>query len=208
MKRFCFAALCPVFIVSLTTLLAGSVRAQVPAASGQSLLPGVGSIYAHQGDNTIIAYATPDGYARVRALVRHLDGDLDMIRTDVSLVTVSPAALKGLGITPAASDTALLAAFHSGRLPASDHIRLTTREDTPIDALLHDIGNGRIPLSLVPREDADGALSVELLQPAVTSQAVGSGGTVVARLPDAPNGTVRLLFLTPTLLPGGTRLGR
>lgn len=208
MKRFLFAVLCPVMLLTLAGLPNLYAQAQMPVPPDPSSLPGVRSLYAHQGDNTIIAYATPDGYARVRALVKHLDGNLDVIRTDVSFVSVTPAALKDLGNTTAASDTALLAAFQAGCLPAGDHVRLTTREDTPIDALLRDPGNGTLPFSLVPREDGDGALSVELLQPAVISQTVTSGGTVVARLPTAPNGTLRLLFLTPTLLPGGARLGR
>lgn len=208
MKHFSFARLGSALLSALAVLLPVCATAQANTAPDQSPLPGVRSVYAHEGDNTIIAYATLGGYAHVRALVRHLDGDLDIIRTDVSLVLVTPAALKELGGGAAASNASLLAAFQAGRLPTQDHLRLTTREDTPIDALLRDIGNSRLPLSLVPREDEDGALSVELLQPAALSVTAAPGGTVVARLPDAPVGTLRLLFLTPVLLPSGARAGR
>ncbi len=208
MKCFSPASLRPFLLLTLASLAVGPAHAQTATVSGQTLPPGVQSLYAHQGENTIIAYATPDGYAHVRALVKHLDGDLDIIRTDVSLVQVPPAMVHALGGAAALSDTALLAAFQAGRLPASDHIRLTTREDTPIEALLRNAGNGSIPLSLVPREDEKGTLSIELLQPAALSMTGGSDDVNVARLPDAPNGTLRLLFLTPVLLPGETHAGR
>lgn len=208
MKRALANALCPLVFAACAGLPALSAHAQTPDASGSVMPPGVRSLYAHKGDNSIIAYATPDGYANVRALVKHLDGDLDIIRTDVSLVTITSATLKTLGLAADASNASLLAAFQSGRLPATDHLRLTTREDTPIDALLHAPGDGSIPLSLVPREDADGALSVELLQPAATNITVDPSGIVVARLPGASPGTLRLLFLTPTLRPSGSRAAR
>ncbi len=208
MKRALANALCPLVLAACAGLPALSAHTQTPDASGSVLPPGVRSLYAHEGDNSIVAYATPDGYANVRALVKHLDGDLDIIRTNVSLVTATSATLKTLGLAADASNASLLAAFQSGRLPATDHLRLTTREDTPIDALLRAPGDGSIPLSLVPREDADGALSVELLQPAATNITVDPSGIVVARLPGASPGTLRLLFLTPTLRPGGSRAAR
>lgn len=208
MKRALYTALCPFVLAACAGLPALSAHAQTPDASGSAMPPGVRSLYAHEGDNSIIAYATPDGYANVRALVKHLDGDLDIIRTDVSLVTATSATLKTLGLAADASNASLLAAFQSGRLPATDHLRLTTREDTPIDALLRAPGDGSISLSLVPREDADGALSVELLQPAATNITVDPSGIVVARLPGASPGTLRLLFFTPTLRPSGSRAAR
>lgn len=212
MKYFGGFTLRPALSAALALLLASLAQAQNAVAPGPSPLPGVSALYAHQGDNSIIAYATPDGYARVQALVRHLDGDLDIIRTDVSLVMVSPDALKQLGGSSTASSAALLAAFHAGHLAATAHLRLTTREDTPIDVLLGNARYNSIPLSFVPREGEDGTLSVELLQPAVVSQTVTSDGTLVARLPDlvarlpdTPNGTLRVLFLTPRLIPSAAR---
>lgn len=205
MKRFVFAALCPVFVAA--ALLPLCAQAQAPAAlAPPPPLPGVQSLYAHQGDNSIIAYATPDGYANVRTLVRHLNGDLDIIRTDVRVVVLPAGTVSSLG--PGVSNAALLAAFQTGRGSASAHLRLTTREDTPIAALLRVPGDDALPLSLVPREAADGTLSIELLQPAALSMTVSAGGMFVARLPDQPGGAVRLLLLAPTLLPSGSRTER
>lgn len=207
MKHLGLSSIGPV-LAAVAALAPACAWAQTASAPGQPAIPGVQVLYAHEGDNSIVAYATPDGYAQVRALVKHLDSDLDIIRTEACLVVVSPAALKTLGLDAAAPDAALLAAWGAGRLASSSRLRLTTREDTPIDALLRDPRGGSLPLLLVPREDADGTLSVELLQPAVQRLSSARSGTLLARLPSAPDGTLRLLFLTPTLLPSGARTGR
>lgn len=169
--------------------------------------PGVDKIFALQSNNTLLVYATPEGYAAMRSLVRHIDGQLDILRTDVAFVDISAERLKSLGIAP--TDSArLLAAYRAGHLPLSDHVRLTTREDTPIDTLLHTASNTTLALSLVPREGDDGQAYVELMQPAVRPDTVTGSETLVAHLTGAPAGGLRLLFITPEILPSAARHSR
>ncbi len=197
--------LVPALLLGLMPLAA---NAQTPAfAPDAAPLPGVDRVFALEGNNTLLAYATPEGYAGLRSLVRHLDGDLDILQTDVVLAEVSPSTLKTLGVG-ATDDAALVAAFHNGKLPPADHVRLTTREDTPIDTLLHAPGGITLPLSLVPREGDAGTLTLEMIQPASVSMSAASGGTALVRLPGGPDGTLRLLFLSPTLRASDARPAR
>lgn len=191
---------------------------------GQTQLPeGVSALIAHQGINEIIALATQGGYERVRELVRMIDGQLDIIRTEVKQVSAGAADLKALGLTADASGAALgdvdaarvLGAVKAGALRSSATVRITTRESTAVDALLTgrtrvgaDTAATRTPLSLVPREERDGSLSLEIIQPTHTLRSVGPGGSVVLSLAGQTEGGVTFLILTPSILPSANRPAR
>ena len=193
--------------LAVIALSAPAMAQNQQAAPNFVTVPGVDQLYALQSNNSLLAYATPEGYAALRDLVRQIDGQLDIIRTDVALVEVSPGRLHTLGIETGDSGK-LLSAFASGQLAITDRVHLTTREDTPIDTILHTNALTTIPLSVVPREADDGTLTTELLQPNVVPDGIPGGGTVVARLPGASNGSLRLLFITATIVPSASRNSR
>ncbi len=191
-------------------------------AQTQGALPdGVNQVYALEGTNTILAIATPDGYDRIRELIRNIDGDLDIVQTKVVAVDVTTSDLAALGVsarTGAGSVVSgtdggkLLAALASGRLTGSDVVRLTTRENTPIETLLRvrgsAAGTGGTPVSVIPRVTKDGAVSLEISEPLSAMVTARGGETVVLAAPGTTADAVRLLFLTPGILPSDTRPAR
>jgi hypothetical protein len=181
---------------------------------------GVDALIAHEGTNEIIALATQEGYEHVRELVKIIDGQLDIIRTEVKQVPVGADDLKTLGLPTDTSGaplsdadaTKLLGAVKTGVLRSSATVRITTRESTPVDTLLTDrtgVGTNtagtQTPLSLVPREQSDGSLALEIIQPTHTFRSVATGGSVVLPLPGQTAGAVTFLVLTPSILPSETR---
>lgn len=186
----------------------------------QNQLPdGVDSLIANQGTNTIIALATQAGYERVRQLVKYLDGNLDVIRTDIKQVPLSAENIKSLGITASPDGQALsdadtakvLDALKSGRLAAGDTARLLTRETTAVDVLLKGRTRTGIttqtPLTLVPRENSDGSLALEIIQPKHILCEVGTGGSAILPTAGPTDGGVTLVVLTPSILPSSARAG-
>ena len=189
-----------------------------PSQTPPPALPnGVSQLYALQGSNQILAIATPDGYDRLLDLIRNLDGDLDILRTKVVSVEARTSDLAALGVTSssdgvslsAADDGRLLAALQHGSLRVIETLRITTRENTAVATLLHRAGarnaDGGTPFTLIPREGKNGTLTLEIHEPTATQVSVQSGQTAVIRLPGLTTGTVRLLFLTPTVLPSESR---
>lgn len=198
-----------------------------PNGQGQGqaaqLPDGVDSLFAHEGTNVIIALATQDGYEHVRELVKIIDGQLDIIRTEVKQVSVGADDLKALGLPTDTSGAALsdadaakvLSAVKAGTLQTSAAVRITTRESTPVDALLTGrtgVGTAtagtQTPLSLVPRELRDGSLALEIIQPTHTLRSVAPGGSVVLPLAGQTAGGVTFLILTPSILPSANRPAR
>lgn len=189
-----------------------------PAQNPPAVLPaGVDRLYALEGTNTILAMATPEGYDRLRELVRNLDGDLDIIQTKVVSVEARTTDLTALGVSIPPGTTSLSgsdgarlrAALQNGDLRPIETLRITTREDTPVDTLLRHAGarhaTGGTPFTLIPREEKDGTVTLEIPQPLSVQVAVQSGQTAVLALPEMTPGTVRLLFLTPSVLSSESR---
>lgn len=191
---------------------------------GQAQLPdGVQALIAHEGTNEIIALATREGYENVRELVRIIDGQTDIIRTDVKQIPAGADDLKALGLTPDTTGAPLsdadgakvIGAVKAGTLRSSGTVRIITREATPVDVLL--TGRTRVgaatagaqtPLSLVPRELRDGSLALEIIQPTHSLRSVGPGGSIVLALPGQTAGAVTFLVLTPSILPSENRPAR
>lgn len=182
------------------------------------ILPeGVSQLFALMGTNDLLAMATPEGYDRLRELVRNLDGDLDAIRTKVVSVDAQTSDLAALGVTvnagkPSltdADDAKLLSALAANNLRVTETLRITTRENTPVDTLLRNAGarsaTGGTPFTIIPRESKDGLVTLEIHQPATVQVAVRSGQIAVVALPGVTTETVRLLFLTPTVLSSESR---
>ncbi len=191
---------------------------------GQGQLPeGVQALFAHEGTNVIIALATQEGYEHVRELVKIIDGQLDIIRTEVKQVSASADDLKALSLPTDTSGAPLsdadgakvLGAVKAGTLRSSATVRITTRESTPVEALLTGrtragaaTTGAQTPLSLVPRELRDGSLALEIIQPTNTLRGVAPGGSVVLALPGQTAGSVTFLVLTPSILPSEHRPAR
>jgi hypothetical protein len=236
-----------------------------PPSSG--LPNGVDQLYAMQGTNDLLAMATPEGYERIRELVKNIDGQTDIIRTKVVTVDTNRSDLEKLGYTivgwpkpdgeaaktasstggalpdgvervyalqggglvveptsaglkrvalnlgtsPLSSNNTatLIAALESGKLPAIETLRITTRENTVVDTLLRN-ANTRVtgsgtPFSLVPHEDRNGQVILEVMEPTSIEFGVQSGQTAILVLPGLTTDAVRLLFLTPTVLPSSAR---
>jgi hypothetical protein len=167
---------------------------------------GVDRIIALQGDNSILLHGTRDGYEQSRDLVKLLTGEGSVVRTIVELSAPSTDQLKCIGVTVdpstpslSAADTAkLVAAWKDGRLSrAANPIRITTREDTPVDADFREkAGEIGTALTIVPRVARDGSTTVELLKPVAASCSAPDGGTSVVALAGRTTGSVRLLFIT------------
>lgn len=190
-------------------------QAQFPQQSGQGIraqLPdGVDQLYALEGDNSLLAMATPEGYDRLDELVRNLDGDLDIIQTKVVDAQARQSDIAALGVTidpnnpSVGSESAgkLLAALQAGNLRATETLRITTREFTVVDTLLRSTGErlaaGGTPFSLIPRVAKNGAITLEVIQPVSETVSCENGQTAVIATPGTISGTVRLLFLTPTI---------
>lgn len=200
----------------------GGPNGQGQGQAGQ-LPDGVDALFAHEGTNEIIAIATPQGYEHVRELVKALDGQLDIIRTEVKQVSVGADDLKALGLPSDTSGTPLsdadaakvLSAVKAGALRSSAVLRITTRETTPVDALLTgrtNVGSAtagtQTPLSIVPREKSDGSLALEIMQPTYAFRSVPRGGSVVLPLPGQTAGSVTFLVLTPSIVPSANRPAR
>lgn len=190
---------------------------------GGQLPDGVQALFAHEGTNVIIALATEDGYEHVRELVKIIDGQLDIIRTEVKQVTVSADDLKALGLPTDTSGAPLsdsdaakvIGAVKAGGLRSSATVRITTRESTPVEALLTgrtrvgtDTTGTQTPLSFVPREQRDGSLALEIIQPTHTMRSVGPGGSIVLPLPGQTAGSVTFLLLTPSIQASENRPAR
>lgn len=115
-------------------------------------------------------------------------------------------------IVSAGAATKLIAALQAGTLRPIETLRITTRENTPVDTLLKQRGRqlagGGTPFTLVPREEKDGSLTMQLVQPVSTFVTVKNGQTAVVALPGSKSGEVQLLFLTPTLVPSNARASR
>ena len=197
--------------------------AQNGQGQAAQLPDGVDALIAHEGTNEIIALATQDGYEHVRELVKIIDGQLDIIRTEVKQVAVGADDLKTLGLPTDTSGAPLsdadaakvVGAVKAGTLRSSATVRITTRESTPVDTLLTgrtnvgtDTTGIQTPLSLVPRELRDGTLALEIIQPTHTLRSVGPGGSVVLALPGQTAGAVTFLILTPSILPSESRPAR
>ncbi len=187
------------------------------ANSGRVLPDGIDALYALEGVNALALFGTKDGYDTALEVVRNIDGDLDIVRTQITLVKTTRADLTGLGVTLTSdaltdSDIAkLVAARQAGKLRAADAVRITTREDTVVDALLGEHQRGEVPLTIVPRVTDEGLVAVELLQPVSTTVTSASRQTTVALLPGsgtADASPVTLLFVTPTILPSEYRPAR
>ena len=200
--------------------LGGGPSSGPPSASQTpppSLPDGVSLIYALQGSNQILTYATPEGYDRLLELIRNLDGDLDLLRTKVVSVEARTSDLAALGVTPSpggaswsAQDNArLLTALQNGSLRATETLRITTRENTAVTTLLRRPGarntDGGTPFTLIPREGKNGMLTLEIHEPTAVQVSVQSGQTAVVPLPGLTTDTVRMLFLTPTVLASESR---
>ena len=156
------------------------------ANQGPTLPDGIDALYALQGINQLVLFGTKEGYETALEIARNIDGDLDIIRTQVTLVRTTRADLAGLGVTLTgdtltASDIAkLVAARQAGKFRALDTVRITTRENTVVDALLGEHQRGALPLTLVPRVAKDGTVAVQFTQPLDTTIVSPSGQTTVA----------------------------
>lgn len=189
---------------------------QTPAEPQVSLPPGVNKIIANEGNNHLLVMATPDGYANVLYLVRNLTGNLDIIRTKVVSVEATAEESGNLDLSKpvvnADAAAKLIAALQAGNLRPIETLRITTRENTPVDTLLKQRGRqlsgGGTPFTLVPREETDGSLTMQLIQPISTSVTVKSGQTAVIALPGSKSGEVQLLFMTPAIVPSNARTTR
>ena len=175
------------------------------------------ALFALDGVNQLVLFGTKEGYETALEIARNIDGDLDIIRTQFTLVRTTRADLAGLGVTLTgdtltASDIAkLVAARQASKFHALDAVGITTRENTVMDALLGEHQRGALPLTVVPRVAKDGTVEVQLTQPFDTTIASPSGQTTVTVVPggapvdDTP---VTLLFVTPTILPSDYRPAR
>ena len=191
---------------------------QPGAANNRLTLPtGIDQLYALQSINALVLFGTKEGYDTALEVVRNIDGDLDIIRTQITLVKTTRGELTKLGVTPAGDtftdeDIAkLVAARQAGTLRATDAVRITTRENTVVDALLGEYQRSSLPLTIVPRVTTEGLVAVQLTQPLSKTFSSLPGQTSVALLPgagSADDSPVSLLFVTPTILPSDYRPAR
>ncbi len=180
--------------------------AQTPAFKPYAVLPdGVDRLFASEGDNTLLAYATPGGYAELRDLVRHLDGQLAVLRVEASLAEIAPADARALNMAPGATafssaqSLRLREMQRAGRLRLRDTVRVTTLEDTPFETVLGGKVVGVVALNAVPRLNPNGTLSVEMSAPVARYVTAASGESAFLPLSMQPDGTVRLLVVTQAL---------
>jgi hypothetical protein len=185
--------------------------APYPTAQGQAI-PGVDQVFALESVNALYIIATQEGFERVAHLVKVLDGDLDLVQTRFDLVEATAEDLKSLGVnvtgsTPliAPSDNAILVrALSASELSRAAYpLRITTRDTDVIDESLEQKTDGGavIPLSFVSRENTDGSIEVELMQPVSALCEIKAGQTAVLAMPGVAPDTVRLLFVTANLAP-------
>ena len=179
----------------------------------QTLPDGIDQLYALQSINTLVLFGTKEGYETALEVARNIDGDLDIVRTQITLVKATRADLSALGVTltddpPTGADlTKLVTARQQGALRATDAVRITTRENTVVDALLG-AHQSEVPLSVVPRVTKDGRIAIELTEPVDITVAASSRDTAIVVLPGSgkeATATVSLLFITPTILPSDYR---
>ena len=101
----------------------------------------------------------------------------------------------------------MVAAQRQGKLtPIADSIRLITRQDTAVDLLMGH--NSDLPLTVVPRVEADGRIGIELTEPVEMTANIEPNTTGVVALPNGDsteNARVSLLFITPKILPSDAR---
>ena len=70
-----------------------------PGGTGRGSLPeGVDRIYAVEGDNSLLVYANPDGFAKVNDLVKALDVAPRQVQIKVEFVTASVADVDAFGL--------------------------------------------------------------------------------------------------------------
>lgn len=67
-------------------------------AAGNGLPDGVQKIYALQSDNSLLVLATPDGFQRVKEIVKNLDIEPKQVEIRVQFVTTSVSDADALGI--------------------------------------------------------------------------------------------------------------
>ena len=182
-----------------------------------TLPDGMDALYALEGTNQLVLFGTKEGYETALEIARNIDGDLDIIRTQFTLVKTTRAALAGLGVTltgdtlTASDISKLMAARQAGKLSALDTLRITTREDTVVDALLAEHQRGALPVTMIPRVTKDGTVAVQFTQPLDATIVSPSGQTTVAVVPGgatADDAPVTLLFVTPSILPSDYRPAR
>ena len=201
-------------IVGALLALSGPCFAQYAAPgrgqdATQSQLPdGVQKIYALEGDNSLVAMSTPEGYQRLRVLVKAIDGDLETIQMTVISATLRTSDLAALDITGSlgnglvdAADTAkLTTALSTGRILNSARGRITTREYTPVETRLRGVGaDGGTSLAFVARIMPNDAISMEITAPSQMALSITPGQTAVLALSAPEANLVRLIFLTPRL---------
>jgi hypothetical protein len=185
---------------------------QQTAAPPVTLPQGINKIYANEGNESLLVIGTQQGYDTAEELVKLLDGDLDIISTQIALAQTTQAEMAVLGVTvpqdgalSSADIQTLVTAEQDGKLPVSALDRVITREDTVIGVLM---GKSDLPLTFVPRVEKNDMVGVQLTQPISLTASARPGSTSVVALP--PTGTgptepVTLLFLTPKILPSDYR---
>ena len=170
-----------------------------------SYLPnGIDHMWANEGTNQILLYATADGYKLARQIIKGLDGDWNITRTQVVQVREKPSYLTTLGVTPEKDGTfspadvqKLLAARRDGKLTASQTVRIESGNDEETDTTM---GLEGLALSLTTHIASGSQIRLDLTAPLSATLNLRPGETtVVASPPSGSDSLTTLLFLTPTI---------
>lgn len=168
------------------------------------LPPGIDHLWAMEGNNEILLYGTKQGYDLARQVIKGLDGDWNITRTQVVQVREQPSYLTTLGVTLGKDGTfspqdvqKLLAARRDGKLTASQTTRIESGNDEETDTTL---GLEGLALSLTTHIESGSQIRLSLTAPLAATLNVRPGETVVVASPPSDSDPlVTLLFLTPTI---------
>ncbi len=203
--------------IGLGGLLAGAAlpgHSQGFVAPGQNGPPqavtlpdGIDHVYALEGSNALLLFGTQQGYETTREIVKALDGDLALTRTEVTYARATPEFLAALGVTvpvdgllSAGDVQKLVDARRAGRFAGTATLRITSREEYQTEGLLGG-GVSALPLTEATEVGMDGRLVVTLRQPVQATVALGPGQmSVVAVPPTGSDAPVSLLFVTASVL--------
>jgi hypothetical protein len=175
----------------------------------QTLPPGVDKIYAMEGPNALLLFATQQGYETTMEIVKALDGELALTRTSITYARATPDYLTSLGVTVGQDGTLsaedvqkLVDARSAGKFTGTDTLRITSREEFLNQG---QIGNAPSALSVTEQTNVttDGRIQITLLAPLHATVTLTPGQSSVIAL--RPNGTdlpISLLFLTSSVQPG------
>lgn len=152
-----------------------SGKTGAPAAAPPALPEGVQGIYVLEDDNSLLIAATPDGFARVREIVKNLDSDPRPVRLKVQFVRARIADVKAFHLSAVHSSTDYAGGLLANLLQKGNTVVLSRTTDTtnniPVSFLfqadvLRAAGNVETvhtDLQVSPRLNSDGTITLSVL---------------------------------------------